>query len=251
MKNEQGLRELIIAELRPRIPQYYCKDIKLQKIAGAIITVLKPYLALTEQASPQMMSKIDDVMKIQLADPSTKKDPYMQGLANGMIMIKSIITGDEPKFITIPKPQTEKYICLTCQRKHTDADCPDRNNRIECDKYQPKPQAEPDRCDEPKPYAYFGCHPVWLEIPKRWIWFCNKCGEYVTKDTGCSNPFCPERINDGQPILGKEKEHKEIETTNQFRTIPPENLEQVHYAFCMLADKVDELVKAMNEMRGR
>jgi hypothetical protein len=237
MKNEQGLRELIIAELRPRIPQYYCKDIKLQKIAGAIITVLKPYLALTEQASPQMMSeedlwnifaevkdckpnqedctfkrchswakcsrlidalankipkpqalpqmmsKIDDVMKIQLAEPSTKTDSYMQGLANGMIMIKSIITGDEPKFITIPKPQTEKYICLTCQRKHTDADCPDRNNRIECDKYQPKPQAEADRC---------GCGG---ELLKRTIdgvteYWCERCRKSV------------------KPILGKEKEEE-------------------------------------------
>jgi len=47
-----------------------------------------------------------------------------------------------------------------------------------------------------KPKSKYGCHLVWLKVPKRWVWFCNKCGEYITQDTGCSNPFCPEHAPD-------------------------------------------------------
>ena len=47
-----------------------------------------------------------------------------------------------------------------------------------------------------KPKCEYGCHLVWLEVAKRYTWFCNKCGEYITKDTGCSNPFCPEIIKE-------------------------------------------------------
>jgi len=53
---------------------------------------------------------------------------------------------------------------------------------------------------------------------------------------------------------GKENQIKEtpkrIEPTNLFRTIPPDNLEQVHYAFCALADKIDELIQDRNDRVG-
>ena len=52
----------------------------------------------------------------------------------------------------------------------------------------------------PKPKCEYGCHCVWIEVPKKWIWFCNACGEYITKDTGCSNPLCPEEIKDNEEI---------------------------------------------------
>ena len=45
-----------------------------------------------------------------------------------------------------------------------------------------------------KPNSKYGFKRVWLKVPKIWIFFCNACGEYITEDTGCSNPFCPERI---------------------------------------------------------
>jgi hypothetical protein len=40
----------------------------------------------------------------------------------------------------------------------------------------------------------YGSHKRWIEGLKRYIYFCKKCGEYITKDTGCSNPWCPERL---------------------------------------------------------
>jgi len=52
----------------------------------------------------------------------------------------------------------------------------------------------PQKTKQPK--CDYGCHCVWLKVPKRWVWFCNKCGEHITKDTGCSNPLCPEPIGD-------------------------------------------------------
>ena len=46
-----------------------------------------------------------------------------------------------------------------------------------------------------KPYwSKYGSHRVYVKSAKRYIRFCNKCGEYITKDTGCSNPCCPEEL---------------------------------------------------------
>ena len=49
------------------------------------------------------MSDIENIIRIQISDPSSKTDPYMRGMANGMIMIESIINGTEPKFIDSPR----------------------------------------------------------------------------------------------------------------------------------------------------
>jgi uncharacterized protein YcbK (DUF882 family) len=38
---------------------------------------------------------LDDLIKIQTEDPSTKTDPYMKGLANGLIVAKAVVTGEE------------------------------------------------------------------------------------------------------------------------------------------------------------
>ena len=37
---------------------------------------------------------------------------------------------------------------------------------------------------------------VWIKSIKRYIVFCPYCGEYICLDGLCSNPCCPERIND-------------------------------------------------------
>jgi len=41
----------------------------------------------------------------------------------------------------------------------------------------------------------FGSKKRYIKALKRYIHFCNECGEYITKDFGCSNPWCPERIS--------------------------------------------------------
>lgn len=49
-----------------------------------------------------MLKEIQSVMDVQLNDPSTRTDSYMRGMANGMILIDSIIRGIEPKYIEKP-----------------------------------------------------------------------------------------------------------------------------------------------------
>lgn len=45
-----------------------------------------------------------------------------------------------------------------------------------------------------KPECKYGCKRVWIKSIKKFIFFCNQCGEYITRDTGCSNPWCPEKV---------------------------------------------------------
>lgn len=45
-------------------------------------------------------------------------------------------------------------------------------------------------------WSKYGSKKRYIKLLRRYIHFCNKCGEYITKDFGCSNPWCPERIKD-------------------------------------------------------
>lgn len=45
-------------------------------------------------------------------------------------------------------------------------------------------------------WSRFGSKKQYIRTLKRYVHFCNECGEYITKDFGCSNPWCPERIKD-------------------------------------------------------
>lgn len=42
----------------------------------------------------------------------------------------------------------------------------------------------------------FGSHKKYIKTIKKYVYFCNRCGEYITKDTGCSNPICPEETKE-------------------------------------------------------
>lgn len=42
---------------------------------------------------------LDDVMDIQLNDSSNETSEYMRGLSNGLIVAKSVLTSEEPKFL--------------------------------------------------------------------------------------------------------------------------------------------------------
>lgn len=51
-----------------------------------------------------------------------------------------------------------------------------------------------------KYWSKYGSHKRWVKSLKRYVYFCNKCGEYITKDMGCSNPFCPEQMGEPECI---------------------------------------------------
>jgi len=38
------------------------------------------------------------------------------------------------------------------------------------------------------------------ETLKRYIVFCPHCGEYICEDGLCSNPWCPEKLNDSEHL---------------------------------------------------
>ena len=42
----------------------------------------------------------------------------------------------------------------------------------------------------------YGSKRKFIKQLRMYIYFCKKCGEYVTEDTGCSNPNCPEPMED-------------------------------------------------------
>ena len=55
-----------------------------------------------------------------------------------------------------------------------------------------------------KYWSKYGSHKRWVKPLKKYVHFCKKCGEYITKDTGCSNPWCPEQIGDIELLCPKE-----------------------------------------------
>ena len=51
------------------------------------------------------MSKLDklkELTKIQCSDGNWNYDPYMQGLANGMILAVAVMEGKTPKYLEMP-----------------------------------------------------------------------------------------------------------------------------------------------------
>ena len=109
-------------------------------------------------------------------------------------------------------------------------------------------------CEEPP--SEFGCHIWWNEKLKRYIWFCNKCGEYVTKDTGCSNPFCPEKVKEGidpKPLPPQETE-KGIEELKYFVDWQSYARKGKRLGLISIVrdifEKINELIRAFNSLGG-
>lgn len=57
--------------------------------------------SLTGSRTPEEV--LDDMLAVQCADGNWNYDPYMHGLANGLLMAKSIFTKEEPDFLEAPE----------------------------------------------------------------------------------------------------------------------------------------------------
>ena len=57
------------------------------------------------ELTQKQLDDIKNVIKIQTSDPYTKKDSYMQGMANGMLVIDAIIHSYSPVFIDHDKDE--------------------------------------------------------------------------------------------------------------------------------------------------
>jgi len=53
------------------------------------------------------IKNLDEIIKIQCMNGNYNYDPYMHGMANGLICARSVITGEEPKYIETP----EVWLC--------------------------------------------------------------------------------------------------------------------------------------------
>lgn len=50
-----------------------------------------------------LLDRYDDLLAIQCADGTWDQDPYMHGMANGMILLRSLVSGEKPTFLEAPK----------------------------------------------------------------------------------------------------------------------------------------------------
>ena len=50
----------------------------------------------------QAISDLEDLLKVQCSDGNWNYDPYMQGMANGMILAMSLLKGVTPEFLDAP-----------------------------------------------------------------------------------------------------------------------------------------------------
>lgn len=51
----------------------------------------------------ERIQKLEDLIKIQSQDGNWNYDPYMHGLANGLILALATLKGKEPKYLDAPK----------------------------------------------------------------------------------------------------------------------------------------------------
>lgn len=53
--------------------------------------------------SKRKLQNLEEQIAIATSDGNWNYDPYMHGYANGLILARATLTGEEPKFLTAPK----------------------------------------------------------------------------------------------------------------------------------------------------
>lgn len=75
------------------------------------------------------IEKLNNLIDIQCSDGNWNYDAYMQGMANGMILARSVFTDEDPQFLEAPKAwlsdkpafsPTEAHLRLVSQSDGTD-----------------------------------------------------------------------------------------------------------------------------------
>lgn len=54
------------------------------------------------KTAEQILAELDKIIAIQNSNGNWNFDAYMHGMANGLIMARSIITDEEPQFLKAP-----------------------------------------------------------------------------------------------------------------------------------------------------
>lgn len=53
--------------------------------------------------SNDRLEKLDELIKVQTSPGNWDYDPYLHGMANGMILSQAILKDEEPQFLTAPE----------------------------------------------------------------------------------------------------------------------------------------------------
>jgi len=53
------------------------------------------------------LAELEDLVRVQRHDGNWNYSPYMHGMANGLIVAISVLTGEDPEFIDAP----ESFLC--------------------------------------------------------------------------------------------------------------------------------------------
>ena len=51
----------------------------------------------------EKIESMANLVKVQCSNGNWNYDPYMHGMANGMILMLAVLDGEEPKFLDAPK----------------------------------------------------------------------------------------------------------------------------------------------------
>ena len=87
-----------------------------QMLATPFIAMAGAFLETTQNEPPldARLKALQELLDIQCSQGNWNYDPYMHGMANGMILAQSLVTGKEPDYLDPPehwlsKDETESY----------------------------------------------------------------------------------------------------------------------------------------------
>ena len=160
------------------------------------------------------------------------------------------------------KEEIRVNLCDTCRKG-----CKVRREAIvsECSKYKLEPKAE-TILEQPKEVERCKCNSskkTYNEQKHYYEDVCITCGKPIVEEKECEQIChicgCNKGHHDLHCSAGKcptikpvpPKPQVEIEPLSPFRHTPPDNFEQVHYAIKKTADKIDELIQVINQMKER
>lgn len=95
MSEEQNTKEI-----REVLEQY---GVSYDSVLVEALRVASQNASNNSYAEGSKINELDEMLKVQCADGNWNYNPYMQGMANGMIFTRSLLTGEEPEYLNAPE----------------------------------------------------------------------------------------------------------------------------------------------------
>lgn len=95
----------------PHLDYYAGQDeLPIEEVAEKLIVkyggdfeALKEYFR--QLLNEELLEAFDEMIDVQTTGTSWREDPYMHGMANGMIFMKSLVDGEEPQYLSLTDPR--------------------------------------------------------------------------------------------------------------------------------------------------